>query len=198
MPAAPESLPPPLPVAPPPRIVLRGGRSLERADPKRAESAAAAINASRQHLLPWMPWAAEPATVAGMATFFSAAALLWEQRQDFTYSMLDPAGSVIGGCGLHNRLGPGTLEIGYWVRLEAAGSGLATEAAAALTAAGLGLKSVARLEIRCEEHNHRSARVPEKLGYTFGGLVVPTTGPTAGSSMQIWVITEPEWAARTP
>ena len=189
--------PPPLGAAPASPIELSGGASLVRCDPALAPSAVAAINDSLDHLSPWMAWAAEPATIAGMTTFFAASAELWDQRRDFGYSIIDASGAAIGGCGLHNRLGPGALEIGYWVHVDAGGRGLATEAAGALTEAALTLTSVERVEIHCEEQNHRSARVPAKLGFTFRGLEVPEGGPCAGRSTQIWVVTEPEWRART-
>ncbi len=40
---------------------------------------------------------------------------------------------VLGGSGLHTRIGPGALEIGYWVQADHIGKGYATEVCAALT-----------------------------------------------------------------
>ena len=57
--------------APPDRIDLGQGAVLVRCRPERAAAAVAAINASLDHLRPWMAWAAEPATETGMATFFA-------------------------------------------------------------------------------------------------------------------------------
>ena len=189
---------PSLPVAPPARLAVTNGASLVRCDPALAASTVEAINTSLQHLQPWMAWASEPATLAGIGLFLAASVELWDQHRDFSYSIVDPAEQVIGGCGLHQRLGPGALEIGYWVHVDAAGRGLATASARALTGAALDLDGIHRVEIHCEEHNVRSARVPEKLGYRYEGLVIPDGGPCAGRSTQIWVITEPEWRARTP
>lgn len=189
---------PPLTVPPPERIDLLGEVALVRCDPALAAPAVAAINDSLEHLSPWMAWATEPATIAGMSTFFAASAELWDQRRDFGYTVLDDAaGAVIGGAGLHNRLGPGGLEIGYWMHVAHTGRGLATQVAGALTQAAFELDGIERVEIHCAEQNHRSARVPAKLGFTFRGLEVPEGGPCAGRSTQIWVVTEQEWRTRT-
>ena len=96
---------PTFPSAPPERIELSASVALVRCRAERAAAAVAAINASLDHLWPWMAWASEPATEAGLATFFAAAEELWDQRKDFGYSIVDADDAVLGGCGLHGRLG---------------------------------------------------------------------------------------------
>ncbi|MEQ1785954.1 MAG: GNAT family N-acetyltransferase, partial [Acidimicrobiales bacterium] len=149
------------------------------------------------HLWPWMAWAAEPATEAGLATFFAVAEELWDQRQDFGYSIVDAEGqAVLGGCGLHGRLGPHGLEIGYWVHVDHVGRGLATAAARALTDAAFGIEGIERVRIQCEDTNVRSARVPEKLGYAFQGIDVPAGGPCEGRPTQAWILERAAWVER--
>jgi RimJ/RimL family protein N-acetyltransferase len=185
--------------APPERIDLPSGMVLARVDPARAAAAAAAVNESRHHLRPWMAWAEEPATEAGLATFFAAAADLWDRRRDFVFTMLDPGTDlVVGGCGLHGRLGPDGLEIGYWVHVDRIGRGLATEASAALVDAAFGIRGVERIRIQCEDGNVRSARVPEKLGFRFDGVHRPDDGPCAGRPTQVWMLERADWQGRAP
>ncbi len=59
----------------------------------------------------------------------------------------------------------GVLEIGYWVFSPAAGRGLATRAAAALTEEGLRLPGVKAMEIHCDQANVRSAGIRPRSGY---------------------------------
>jgi len=185
------------PSAPPERIDLAEGAALVRCRAERAAAAVVAINTSLEHLGPWMAWASEPATEPAMATFFAAAEALWDERKDFGYSIVDPADElVVGGCGLHGRLGRDGLEIGYWVHVDHAGRGLATAAARALTDAAFAIDGIERVRITCEEHNGRSARVPEKLGYELHGVTVADGGPCEGRSTQGWLIARPTWIAR--
>jgi RimJ/RimL family protein N-acetyltransferase len=72
---------------------------------------------------------------------------------------------VLGGTGLHPRVGAHALEIGYWMRSDAAHQGLATEAAGALAAVAFAIPGVERVEIRCDPKNVRSAAIPRRLGF---------------------------------
>lgn len=187
---------PVFPTAPPERIELGGDVALVRCDPDRAADAARSINESLEHLRPWMAWAAEPATEAGIATFFAAGEELWQQRKSFEYSLVEgPDERVIGGFGLHGRLGRNGLEIGYWVHADRAGRGLATAAARALTDAAFSIEGIERVRIQLEDGNAASARVPEKLGYRFEGVIVPDDGPCDGRPTQIWLIDLEAWVA---
>jgi RimJ/RimL family protein N-acetyltransferase len=61
--------------------------------------------------------------------------------------------------------GAGALELGYWLRSDYSGRGIATACAAALTSAALALPGVSRVEIHCDEANVRSASLARRLGY---------------------------------
>ena len=79
-------------------------------------------------------------------------------------------GGLIGGIGLNafDRVAH-AAEIGYWVRPDRWGEGLATEAcgclvSSALRGGGEGGFGLRRVFVRCDERNAGSRRVPEKLG----------------------------------
>jgi RimJ/RimL family protein N-acetyltransferase len=190
---------PTFPSAPAERIDLGVGVALVRARAHRAAAAVAAINASLDHLQPWMAWASEPATETGLAAFFATAEELWDQRKDFGYTIVDPADEVVlGGCGLHGRLGRHGLEIGYWVHVDHAGRGIATAVTRALTDAAFAIHGIERVRITCEDTNVRSARIPERLGYTFHGVSVPDGGVCAGRPTQTWVVEREAWMTSRP
>ena len=72
---------------------------------------------------------------------------------------------VLGMIGLHRRLGPGAIEIGYWTHVDHSGRGYMTAAAQAITRVAEALEDVQRVEIHTDEANVRSAAIPPKLGY---------------------------------
>ena len=77
-------------------------------------------------------------------------------------------GAVVGGCGLHRRSSPDTLEIGYWIHVDHLRRGYATELARGLTTAAFEVDGVDRVEIHHDKANVRSAAVPRALGFTRG------------------------------
>lgn len=149
----------------PVRDILRGELVLRRYRESDAEALWAAVEASTEHLLPWMPWVSrEPAALSERRDFILASIRSWDEGRDMTFGMfLDE--DVVGGCGLHRRRGPRCLEIGYWVHAGHLCKGYATTAAAALTSAAFTLPDVEYVEIHHDAANRRSRRVPEKLGF---------------------------------
>jgi RimJ/RimL family protein N-acetyltransferase len=127
-----------------------------------------AIDASIDHLRPWMPWAAdEPQPVDQKVELLRRFRGRFDVGEDFTYGIFDLDESrVLGGTGLHSRdIGAEAFEIGYWIHADRAGEGLGTEATAALTRVAFELTDKERLDIRCDPANAASRAIPRKLGY---------------------------------
>jgi len=144
-----------------PRLVLRCW------DPRDAPLLKDAIDSSLDHLRPWMPWARhEPQTLAQKVELLREFRGQFDLGADSIYGIFDTGEErVLGGTGLHPRIGPGGLEIGYWIRADAAGRGFATESTAALTRVAFELAGVERVEIHCAAENLASAAIPRKLAY---------------------------------
>ncbi|MBN1642898.1 MAG: GNAT family N-acetyltransferase [Anaerolineae bacterium] len=126
-----------------------------------------AIDASLDHLRPWMPWArGEPQSVEAKVDLLRRFRGAFDLDRDYVYGVLSrDERLVLGGTGLHTRLGSGALEIGYWIRADHANQGLGTEVAAALTRVAFQVNGVERVEIHCDVANAWSAAIPRKLGY---------------------------------
>jgi RimJ/RimL family protein N-acetyltransferase len=146
-----------------PRLVIR---CYNPADAPLLENS---VTESLNHLLPWMPWAAvEPEPLDAKIERLRNFRARFDLGQDFTYGIFTPTQDrLIGGAGLHTRIGPDALEIGYWLHKDFTNQGYATETAAALTRVGFEIHKVGRIEIHCAGTNLRSAAVPRKLGYTL-------------------------------
>jgi RimJ/RimL family protein N-acetyltransferase len=136
-------------------------------EPRDAPLLKDAIDSSLEELREWMPWAhAEPQPLEDKVALLRRFRGQFDLGQDFVYGILGADESeVVGGTGLHRRVGDDAFEIGYWIRSSQAGSGLATEATAALTRAAFEICRVDRVEIRVDPANERSAAIPRRLGF---------------------------------
>jgi RimJ/RimL family protein N-acetyltransferase len=172
----------------PERIDLDGhGAVLRRYQLDDVDSLYSAVEESRDHLRPFMPWADEARSE--LAAFVAEAVEHWANGTDRNYVISDAAtAEQLGGCGLHARLGPGAMEIGYWLRAGATGRGLITAAARALTDAALAVDGITRVEIHCDVANVRSAAVPRRLGYRLDRIERDEiTAPSEVGRSMIWV-----------
>lgn len=157
----------------------------------RADDAPALLTAvldSMDQLRPWMPWAEgyDPTAAAG---FLDAGIAAWEARTELLYALVDRDDDLLGSVGLHTRLGPGRVEVGYWLCADATGQGYATLAAAAVTDAAFALDEVGVVEIHVDRANARSRAVPERLGFTLQEeQTVPVTASGEEGVSQVWVL----------
>jgi RimJ/RimL family protein N-acetyltransferase len=151
----------------PPAEIRTNRLLLRRWAPDDAALLKGAIDSSLDHLRRWMPWAMnEPTPLEGVRERLELFGANFDRGVEWLYGIFSPDGSrVIGGAGLHPRIRITGLEIGYWIRASETGNGYATEAAGALTAAGMALPHIDHVEIRCDPRNRLSAAIPSRLGY---------------------------------
>jgi RimJ/RimL family protein N-acetyltransferase len=183
---------------PPQRIELAGGIVLRPVRTDDCDALQAVIEASREHLRPFMPWAGQDHQHT--AAFIAKARADWATGESFAYVVTevgDGVERILGGCGLHRRGGPESLEIGYWLRPDAVGRGVMTAAAGALTAAAFAIDGVRRVEIRCDAANHRSAAIAMRLGFRHvGDEEHEPAAPGETGRRQIWTCVDPAAVGR--
>ncbi|MEU3011318.1 GNAT family N-acetyltransferase [Nocardia asteroides] len=159
-------------VTPPQRLVV-DDLVIRRRHADDLAAMTAAITASHEHLHRWMDWAAHPPTPDDLSAVHDRLTAHWPTPDGgFDYGIFAPDGTVLGVIGLHDRVGPATLELGYWCHVDHVGKGVITRAARTLTAVALALPGITRVEIRCDAANLRSAAIPRRLGYRLA-----STGP---------------------
>ncbi len=133
----------------------------------------AAILESFDELHAWMPWAHTRPTVEETEAFTKEAAENWRTREDLVFWIFDRAtGEFVGSIGFRriNWQVP-CVEIGYWLRTSKTGQGYMVEATQALTNYAFDILKAKRIEIRCDEDNLRSRKIPERLGYQLDAIL---------------------------
>jgi RimJ/RimL family protein N-acetyltransferase len=140
-------------------------------DPRDAPLLKEAIDSSLKHLRPWMPWMRdEPQPLEQKVELLRTFRGEFDLGANFGYGVFEPDESrLLGGAGLHPRGGEGSLEIGYWIRADTIGRGLATEVTAVLTRVGFEKCGLARVDVQIDPGNERSLKIPRKLGFVHEG-----------------------------
>jgi ribosomal-protein-serine acetyltransferase len=161
-----------------------------------AEILATAVAQSADHLRPWMDWVRqEPMTLAQRRLWLATREREWASGGDAVLGIF-LHGQAVGGCGLHRRLAPDGLEIGYWMHPSFTRRGIATEAARLLTDAALQLPEISHTEIHHDQANVASRGVPRKLGYRLVGERKDAVEAQAEVGIEcIWRMDHDLWAS---
>jgi ribosomal-protein-serine acetyltransferase len=124
----------------------------------------ALIEANRDYLAQWLPWAAGQDR-AGTERFIAEAEAQLARNDGFQ-AAIAPGGEIVGVAGFHaidwtNR----STTLGYWLAEDAQGRGTMTTVVRALVDYAFEEWKLHRLEIHCAPANHRSRAIPERLGF---------------------------------
>lgn len=165
-------------------------------NPADAPLLAQSVTENVEHLRPWMPWAhAEPEPIEEKVKRLKRFRGSFDLGENWIYGIFNPENTrLLGGTGLHPRIGERQLEIGYWMHKDFINQGLVTECTAALIKVAFELIHVHRLEIHCDPANLASAAIPRKLGFTHEGTLRAKTAFLDGwSDSMIWGLLETEY-----
>ena len=165
-------------------------------NPSDAVMLAESITENIEHLRPWMPWVhSEPEALEEKVARLKRFRGMFDLGQNFVYGIFNPKDTrLLGGTGLHPRLGAEELEIGYWIHKDFVNQGLVTESTAALIRVAFELIHVHRIEIHCDPANVASAAIPRKLGFRHEGTLRAKTRFLEGwSDSMIWGLLETDY-----
>lgn len=164
--------------------------------PSDVQMLADAVAESVDHLKPWMPWVhAEPEDFQVKVDRLRRFRGEFDLGEDFIYGIFNKEETrLLGGTGLHTRIGDGQLEIGYWIHKDYTNQGLVTESTAALVKVAFEILHIHRLEIHCDPQNLASAAIPRKLGFTHEGtLRAKTPFLDRWSDSMVWGMLQEEY-----
>lgn len=138
-------------------------------DPGDAPALVTAIHASLSELRPWMTWAGEDYDEDDARAWIGDELMPGSE----SFVIVDrPTGDLLGAIGLKPMIEPDLfVELGYWVRSDATGRGLATRATRLLARHAVRTRGAARVELYISVENRASRRVAEKAGATHEGVL---------------------------
>jgi ribosomal-protein-serine acetyltransferase len=130
----------------------------------------ALIDANRDYLAQWMPWAPGQ-TRDGTLEFLRETRRKADASEGLELALIEN-GEIAGMVGLHvaepHNQG---ARVGYWLAEDRQGRGLATRAVTVLVSHAFDAWGLNRVEIRAAPDNARSRAVPERLGFVEEGVL---------------------------
>lgn len=178
-----------------PEQIERYGLALHRWRVEDASELHVLILANVDHLRGYMHWIAfEPQSLEQRRALVERWSAEWTAGGDVVFGIWRE-GELVGSAGLHRRIGPDGLEIGYWVDRHHLRQGVATAASRALTDLAFTISSVNRVQIGHDASNLASAGVPARLGYQrLPNRPRITPSGTAGTDTDCrWLVTRDQW-----
>ena len=149
-----------------------------------AEALFNALEASREHLRPWMEWVDRHQNIGDSAEYITRSLLEFTRRENIGLGIFDRADNqtVLGATGYHDiDWTVPAMEIGYWATQAAQGHGYISEAVALLTDFAMREFAARRIAIQCDPNNVRSRTVAERLGYQLEGQLRNKARTTSGA-----------------
>jgi RimJ/RimL family protein N-acetyltransferase len=180
-----------------PELIEGSGLVVRRWVVEDVEPMARAVAESVESLRPWMPWIEqEPLTLEARRALVEGWERDWRAGGDVLLGIFRD-GEITGGTGMHRRIGPGGIEIGYWVRPACLRQGIATAASELVTGAAFERPEIDRVEIHHDKANIASGGIPRKLGFTRVEVYTrEITAPAETGTGYVWRMERDEWKRR--
>ena len=176
-------------------VASHGEVEVRRWRPEDGDELRAVILTSDAHLRPRMAWLDlwAPVDCDPAATIIGWNAE-WDDGGDL-YAGIFERGTIAGAVGLHRRIGPTGLEVGYWLGAHATGRGLATIASGLATDLAFVDPTIDHVRIAHDVTNTASEGVPRRLGYARIGEIAceRQLGPADTGTDRIWEVTRVAW-----
>jgi RimJ/RimL family protein N-acetyltransferase len=131
-----------------------------------------AVDGSRSHLEPWLPWVPFNSDAEASYRYADASAADWDHARACRFTIRDRGRrSLLGVVGLeafaHLHQ---SVELGYWLRTDATGKGTMTLASRAVLHWAFTALNVHRVRVAAATDNHPSLAVIGRLGFRFEGI----------------------------
>jgi ribosomal-protein-serine acetyltransferase len=177
-----------------PELIEGSGLVIRRWLQSDIEAMARAVAESVEHLRPWMPWVEqEPLTLEARSELVLRFERDWLAGGDVVLGIFRNQ-EVLGGTGMHRRLGPNALEIGYWVHPAHVRQGIATTASRLVTDTAFSLPEIDHVEIHHDKANVASGGIPAKLGFTLvDEYTRDITAPAETGAGYVWRMERDAW-----
>lgn len=140
-------------------------------EPRHADEVFALVHNHRAHLRQWLPWVDDTKSVDDTHNFVNMSLKQYAENDGLQMGIWYE-GQLCGACGYHYwNFKQKKTEIGYWLAESHMGKGIMTRTVKAIVDYVFNVQNLHRVEIQCAVGNVKSCAIPERLGFTYEGVV---------------------------
>ncbi len=152
-------------------LIINDSLTLRRLKVDDASELFALIHNSRTHVGEWLPWVDKTTSVADSERFIHETEKKYKETRAVEYGIY-LEGKLVGIIGMRyfdeaNK----KTELGYWLGKEYQGRGIMTKSVQKILEYCFQELQIYRVEIRAHTSNAKSRAVPERLKFTFEGIL---------------------------
>ncbi len=152
-------------------ITIEEHLHLELVEPRHADELFAIADANREHIKTWMPWILNMHSVEFIKGFIAGSVERYNSKTEYAF-VITLNQVIIGRIGLYKIDNMNKIaEIGYWIAKDFESQGIVTKATNALLKYSFETLQFNRIEIRCGYNNTKSQKIPERLNFSYEGLL---------------------------
>jgi ribosomal-protein-serine acetyltransferase len=173
-------------------IIVDNELYLRKISVRDAETIFALIDANREHLGKWLPFAKMTKTVQDTLAFIRQVLKPGSGELVFVMMYREKITGLLGFKDIDpiNR----KLEIGYWIAREFEGNGIVTRCCRSAIDAAFNKMKMNRVQIKCAVENTRSSNIPKRLGFKPEGVEREGEWYEGGfRDLEIYGILKKEW-----
>lgn len=130
----------------------------------------ALIDRNREHIRQWLPWPDFTRSVDDSKEFIRRSMVRFGHQEELACGIWYRS-RLTGGTGAHFDRANRTAAVGYWIDKELEGQGVVWRTTKAMVRYLFAHWAIQRVEIRCASGNHRSRKIPERLGFHNDGTL---------------------------
>lgn len=152
-------------------ILIDDNLLLRSLQPKDADELFNAVNSSREHLRPWLPWV-DMTTKPEYSLHYIQQALVQQNNQEAIALGIIYQRKLVGSVGMHNwDHDLKKAQLGYWIAKEFEGKGMMQTSLKSFIGFLFEKAGLNKVEIQFMVPNRRSAAVAERLGFKVEGII---------------------------
>ncbi len=167
---------------------------LKPISPEDSEVVFSTIDRERQFLGKWLPFVEHTKDVGDTLRFIEYSYTLNLGPADIVYT-IRYQGCFAGLIGYKfTDVGNRKTEIGYWLSERYQGKGIITQSVRAMIKQAFEEWGFHRIQIHVATGNHRSKKIPQKLGFTFEGIARDAELHSDGyTDIEMYSLLQREW-----